>query len=90
LSAVTDNTELTEFIKTTIESVKKALDNSGCVLSSSIDFDLAIVKTKEGRGKVNILVVDAGGKYAKEEVSRITFHVSDVRGPAWADVSGSK
>lgn len=42
-----------------------------------IEFELAVAVKKSGGGKINLLLVDADGKYEKEYVSKIKFAVYD-------------
>lgn len=71
-----DSTELTEFIKDTLQSIKDGIGGvSGLALNPPVVFDLAVVKTKEAGGRLRIFVVEAGGKYKKEEISRVRFEV---------------
>lgn len=67
--------ELDRFVKSTIESIRKGTEDSGMVLNGNIEFELAVVKLKEGEGGVKVYVVDAGVNYSKEEISKITFEI---------------
>lgn len=67
--------ELDRFVKSTLDSIRKGTEDSGMVLNGNIQFELAVVKLKEGEGGVKVYVVDAGVKYRKEEISKITFEI---------------
>jgi len=67
--------ELDKFIESTIESIRKGTEYSGVVLNGNIQFELAVVKLKEGEGGLKVYVVDAGASYRKEEISKITFEI---------------
>jgi len=80
--------EVKEFVKTILKEVTEAVDESKSekanfyfMQSSSegIDFDLAVVSKKEGKGKVGAEVLGIGGKtegsISNEVVNRIKFRV---------------
>jgi len=71
-----EGSELEKFIDSTIESIRKALPKEGRILGT-IRFELAVVTTKSAEGGLKILVIHAGGKYAKEKLSRITFEIGN-------------
>lgn len=71
-----EDSELENFVKSTIESVRRALPREGRILGP-VRFELAVVTTKSAEGGLKIFVVQAGGKYAKEELSRITFEIGN-------------
>ncbi len=64
--------DLGQFVKSLEESIKKNHDE-GFAKLEKITVELAIVQTKEAGGRFRILVAEAGGKYQKEEISKITF-----------------
>ena len=64
-----------EIVSTTIESVKEGLKGKKCGVAGLIEFEIAVIKTKEGKGGLRFLIADASGKYAKESISRIKFSV---------------
>lgn len=82
--------ELDGFVKSTIESIRKGTEDSGMVLNGNIRFELAVVELKEGEGGVKVYVVDAGVNYSKEEISKITFEISQdsPTGTTFASASG--
>ena len=69
-----DTSELTTFVKNTLESIKQGIGEIGD-LETAVTFDLAVVRIKEAGGKLRLFVVEAGGKYQKEEISRVKFGV---------------
>jgi hypothetical protein len=70
--------ELDMCVKSTIESILKGTKDSGMVLKGNIEFELAVVKLKEGEGGLKLCVANAGLNYSKEEISKITFEVGPV------------
>lgn len=70
-----ESQELTDLVRSTIEGIEKGLQN-GYSLQGDIEFEVAIVKMKSADGGVKLVVVNASGKYNKEEVSKIKFKVS--------------
>lgn len=71
----TNSDELAEFIKSTIQGIKRGINDEGFLIVEPIKFDIAIAKIKEGSGGFKIYVVDAGGKYKAEEITKIQFEV---------------
>jgi hypothetical protein len=45
-------------------------------LCSDIKFELAVIAKKEGGGKIRFFIAEAGGDFAKETVSKITFSMN--------------
>jgi len=66
--------ELDEFLKSLQENIVGGI-KEGFELKGEIEVELAIVKTKKAGGKVQILVAEGGGKYEKEELSKIKFKI---------------
>ncbi len=71
-----EDSELEKFVQSTIESIRRALPKEGRIIGS-IRFELAVVTTRSAEGGLKIFVAHAGGKYAKEELSRITFEIGN-------------
>ena len=67
--------DLKEIVSTTIDSIKEGLKDRNCVLVGTIEFEVAVIKSKEAKGCLKFLIADASGNYSKESVSRIKFHV---------------
>jgi len=65
--------ELESLVRGTIESLKKGTESSGFHILNPIEFELAVVRITDKGGDVKLRVVEAGGKYSKEEVSKIKF-----------------
>jgi hypothetical protein len=81
--------EVKEFVKTILKEVTEAVkesNNDKCNFylphseKDGIDFDLAVVSKKEGKGKIGAEVLGIGGKtegsISNESVNRIKFKVS--------------
>jgi len=67
--------DLKEIVSTTIESVKEGLKGKGCSLIETIDFEISVIKSKEGKAGFKFFVADASGNYSKESISKIRFKV---------------
>ena len=80
--------EVKEFVKTVLKDVTEAVTESNNEKQSfylpeekedGIDFDLAVVSKKEGKGKIGAEVLGIGGKtegsISSEFVNRIKFRV---------------
>ena len=84
--------EVKEFVKTILKEVTEAVAESNNEKQSfylpeekedGIDFDLAVVSKKEGKGKVGVEILGVGGKtegsISNEIVNRIKFRVRTYR-----------
>jgi hypothetical protein len=70
------NEDLRALVRTTIDSAKAGLQGTGCGLIGLIEFDFAVVKTKEAKGGFRFLNIgECSGQYSKEIMSRIKFNV---------------
>lgn len=67
--------DLKEIVSATIESIKEGLKDKQCAVVGVIEFEIAVIKTKEAKGGLRFLIADASGNYSKENVSRIKFSV---------------
>lgn len=67
--------DLKEIVSTTIESIREGLKGKQCGVVGQIEFEIAVIKTKEAKGGLKFLIADASGNYSKESVSRIKFNV---------------
>lgn len=67
--------ELETLVRETIEKIKRGTEGTGYTQMGDIEFELAIVKVSDKGGGLNIHVLDASGKYSKEELSKIKFKV---------------
>jgi hypothetical protein len=68
--------DLKDIVSTTIESIKEGMKGKECGVIGSIDFEIAVVKSKEAKGGFRFLVADASGNYSSESVSKIKFKVT--------------
>lgn len=73
---IVNEAEISEFVKSTLNGIKSGIEGENALITAPIKFNLAVTKIKEGSGGLKILVVDAGGKYKAEELTRIEFEVS--------------
>jgi len=46
-------------------------------IKNNLEFELSVVVKKEGKGKLDIAIVSAGGKYEKEAISKIKFSMGN-------------
>lgn len=67
--------EIAEFVKAVLQGIKDGISGQNVILTEPIKFNLAVTKIKEVGGGVKIHVVDAGGKYKAEEMTKIEFEV---------------
>jgi len=65
----TENNEVSEFIKTTIEGIRGGEDDD-CSLVSNVEFELSVVVKKEGKGKFDIAIVGAGGNMRRKQYQK--------------------
>jgi len=71
---IKNSRELKQFVQATLNDIKEGV-GSEFYIDGAIKFEVAVVKVKEGSGGFRIYVVNAGGKYNKEEISKISFKV---------------
>jgi hypothetical protein len=67
--------DLKEIVSTTIESIKEGMKEKECGVVGTIDFEIAVIKSKEAKGGFRFLVADASGNYSNESVSKIKFKI---------------
>jgi len=68
--------DLKEIVSTTIESIREGMKNGKCGLAGTIDFEIAVVKSKEAKSGFKFFIADASGSYCKESISKISFKVT--------------
>ena len=67
-----------ENLKDYVKSITTAINDGipkGFYLQGEIEIELVVVSSKDVGGKLSILVAEAGGKYQKEELSKIKFKI---------------
>ena len=64
--------ELTEYIKAVKDAVESASEDS-FQITSDIEFELAVINSKEKGGGLKLFVVDAKGKFEDQAISKIKF-----------------
>lgn len=67
--------DLKDLVSTTIESIREGMKDAKCGVAGTIDFEVAIVKSKEAKSGFKFFVADASGGYSKESVSKINFKI---------------
>ena len=77
---MTDVQGLEDYVKTITTSINNGVPD-GFHLKGYIEVELVVVSSKAVGGKLSILIAEAGGKYQKEELSKIKFKIEkDVKG----------
>jgi len=77
-----DSEELKNFVSSTVESIEEGLKGKKYNLSGCIEFEVAVVNIKKAEGGFKLFVVDASGKYGKEDVSKIRFKIEQTGEPS--------
>lgn len=84
--------DLKEIVSTTIESIKEGMKEKECGVVGTIDFEIAVIKSKEAKGRFRFLIADATGNYSSESISKIKFKVLGTKtdigrriGAVWLD-----
>lgn len=86
-----DSQELENYVESILSAIKKGVDREKSFrIKEPIEFDLAVVKTKEGGGGFKILVADAKGKLKSQEISHIKFKVHPDIKPEGSVISPSQ
>jgi hypothetical protein len=73
MSSLPNVEELSVLIDKVINGLKTSKANEIYDLPNSIDFELAVVKEKEGKGQFKFITIGASGKISKEEISKVKF-----------------
>lgn len=69
--------ELEEFLSSSLSAIKNGAEGSGdFYIAGPIEFDLAVINTKEAGGGLKIYIVKAKGSLKSEEISHIKIKVS--------------
>lgn len=76
-----DTSELTSFVRETIESIENGMKKTNYMLKGDITFELAVANTKQVGGGFKLLIADIGGKYENEKLSKMKFAVGQRRSP---------
>ncbi len=71
------STELTAFITAVSDGVAKSQKQGVLELVTPIEFEISVTIKNQGKGGLNIIIVEAGGKYEKESISKIKFSMGD-------------
>jgi len=74
-----DGEDLENYVKTITTAIDKGIPD-GFTLKGDIEVELVVVSSKNVGGKFSILVAEAGGKYQKEELSKIKFKIGPAPG----------
>jgi hypothetical protein len=75
-----EDRELSEFLNSTIESIRKATNESNVGLIGPIEIEVAVITKKEAGGKFKLIIVEAGVDYQKEKISKIKLSVGSKEG----------
>ena len=71
---MSDIQNLDVFVKNLVTQINDGIPDTH-YLKGEIEVELSIVSTKEMGGKLNIMIAEAGGKYQREELSKIKFKI---------------
>ena len=71
--------DVKDIVSTTIESIREGMKGKECGVVGPIEFEIAVVKSKEARGGLKFFIADASGNYSKESISRIKFQVGGTK-----------
>ena len=77
-----------ELISSTIAGIASALKDTNLAILAPIELELSVVTKKVGAGKVKLVLVEAGGKYEKEEISRIKLYIGSRHGGLYKKLGG--
>ena len=69
------NEDLKEIVSQTIDSVKEGMKGREVGVTGAIEFEIAVIKSKEAKGGLRFFIADASGNYSKESVSKIKFSI---------------
>lgn len=69
------NEDLKDMVSTTIASIREGMKDAKCGVAGTIDFEVAVIKSKEAKSGFKFFVADASGGYSKESISKISFKV---------------
>ena len=75
-----EDRELSEFLDSTIASIRKATDGNNVGIIGPIEIEVAVVTKKEAGGKLKLVIVEAGADYQKEKISKIKLSVGSKDG----------
>ena len=69
--------DLKEYVSSALKSIKNGVDENkdNFRLEDGIEFEVAVVNTKDAGGGFKIFVASAEGKIEKEKISKIKFKV---------------
>jgi hypothetical protein len=70
-----DVEKIEDFVNAVTTGINQGIPE-GFRLKGDIDIELVVVSSKEAGGKFSIMIAEAGGKYEKEELSRIKFTIA--------------
>jgi len=75
-----ESKELEEFLSSSLSAIKKGAEGSGDFrIAEPVEFDLAVINTKEAGGGLKIYIAKAEGKFKSEEISHIKIKVKPDR-----------
>ena len=67
--------DLKQIVKSAVASINAGLEGSPCGVAGTIDFEVAVVSSKEAKSGFKFVILDASAKYAKENISKISFKI---------------
>ncbi len=64
-----------DLIASTIGGVTEAVKDTNLAVLGLMEFELSVITKKIAGGKLRLALVEAGGDYQKEEISKIKFSI---------------
>jgi hypothetical protein len=80
--------DLKELVSTTIESIREGMKGVECGVIGPIEFEIAVIKSKEAKGGLKFFIADASGNYSKESISKINFKICAPRDEFRSRIAG--
>ncbi len=71
-----DVQDLGEYVNSLTTQISQGIPD-GFHLKGEIEVELVVVSSKNVGGKISIMIAEAGGKYQKEELSKIKFKIAE-------------
>jgi hypothetical protein len=70
--------DLSKYIRTVMENIDNGIPRSH-TLHGNVKFEVALKKNSQAEGAFRVEVVEIGGKYSREELSKVTFEIGRAR-----------
>lgn len=73
--SIIESEELKNLVSSTIDNIQAGMNDRGHHLSGAIEFEVAVVSMEKAQGGIKLFVVNASGKYASENITKIKFKI---------------